>query len=118
MLACLSLYTSVVTLALALVTLTLSSLARAMMDTRLRDDTLCAILKVVSVVVHRKRCTERYALCGKGFVVHEQELEVLRVLDEKRLVAGRHHVLGLFAVDESVSMSHDKRSPRRKKKQQ
>ena len=37
-------YTSVVTFALALVTLTFNCLARARMSTRFRDETLCAIL--------------------------------------------------------------------------
>ena len=37
-------------------------------------------------------------LGGKGLVVHEQKLEVLRVLDKERLVARRHHKLGFLAV--------------------
>lgn len=41
-------YTSVVTLALALVTLTLSCLARAMISTRFREETLWAILLSMS----------------------------------------------------------------------
>jgi len=36
------------------------------------------------------------ALCGIGLVVHEEELNVLDVADEERLVARGHHVLGLL----------------------
>lgn len=35
-------------------------------------------------------------LSGVGAVVHEQELNVLGVVDEEGLVARRHHVLGLL----------------------
>ena len=35
-------------------------------------------------------------LCGIGLVVHEEELNVLDVADEERLVARGHHVLGLL----------------------
>lgn len=33
-------------------------------------------------------------LSGEDLVVHEEELDVVDVLDEESLVAGRHHVLG------------------------
>lgn len=36
------------------------------------------------------------ALSSVGPVVHEEELDILRVVDNKSLVAGRHHVLGLL----------------------
>lgn len=45
-----TLYTSVVTLALALVTLTPNCLARAMMSMRFRDETLLAILLTTVLV--------------------------------------------------------------------
>lgn len=35
-------------------------------------------------------------LSGVGAVVHQQELNILGVVDEESLVAGGHHVLGLL----------------------
>lgn len=39
---------------------------------------------------------ERNILSSVGAVVHEQKLNVLGVVDEESLVAGRHHMPGLL----------------------
>lgn len=39
---------------------------------------------------------ERHILSSVGAVVHEQKLNVLGVVDEESLVAGRHHMPGLL----------------------
>lgn len=43
---------------------------------------------------YRKR--SKNILCGEGAVVHEQEVNVVDVVDEEGLVARGHHVLGLL----------------------
>lgn len=98
-----SFYTSVVTFALGFVTLTPSCFARAMMSTRFREETLWAILW--------KRLLANFGLeevwrigvfsgidvlGGVGSVVHQEELDVLDVVDEEGLVAGGHHEAGLL----------------------
>lgn len=35
---------------------------------------------------------EGNVLCGEGAVVHEQKINILRVVDEEGLVARRHHM--------------------------
>jgi hypothetical protein len=40
--------------------------------------------------------TQGDVLSSVGAVVHEQQLNVLGVVDEESLVAGGHHVLGLL----------------------
>ena len=90
-----------VTLALALVTLTPSCLARAMMSMRLREETALAILlkSQVSYGAHSTRWKTRgkiIVLGSIGAVVHHQELKVLDVVDKERLVARGHHVAGLL----------------------
>ena len=96
-------YTSVVTLALAFVTLTPNCFARAMMSMRLRDETLWAILggHVSFQVAWRQPQADgcgfqRDVLGGVGAVVHEQQLDVLDIADEESLVAGGHHEAGLL----------------------
>lgn len=43
----------------------------------------------------------RDILSGVGLVVHEQELNIVGVADEERLVAGGHHVTGLLVGTET-----------------
>lgn len=40
-------------------------------------------------------------LSGVGSVVHQQQLNILNVVDEESLVAGGHHVAGLLVVSVS-----------------
>lgn len=105
-----TIYTSVVTFALGLVTLTLSCFARAMISTRFREETLWAILLNTSVLRFSlpSFCLQgRYGsglsgvLSGVGLVVHQQELDILDVVDDEGLVAGGHHVAGLLVGAES-----------------
>lgn len=102
------------TFALGLVTLTDNCFARAMMSIRFLEETLWAILScVVSALcsTHGSPCPTNFAfslrvfrsepsrinvLCGVDLVVHQEELKVLDVADDKGLVAGGHHVLGLL----------------------
>lgn len=35
-------------------------------------------------------------LCGEGFVVHKEEVDIAGVVDEESLVAGGHHVASLL----------------------
>lgn len=100
------LYTSVVTLALALVTFTPSCFARAMISIRFLEETLWAIL--LSHVSPDATCSPAFSfvtgyvsrtvdvLSGVGTVVHHQQLNIVDVADEEGLVAGGHHVTGLL----------------------
>jgi hypothetical protein len=95
-------YDSVVTLAFALVTLTPSAFALARISTLFLAETAWEILRLVLVL----SCESGYllveiivgidVLCGVGLVVHEEHVHVVDVVDEERLVAGRHHVASLL----------------------
>ena len=88
-----------VTRALAFVTLTPRALALAKMSTRLREETALAILLFRQQ--NREKKDYRFVcriniLSGVGAVVHEEELNVLGVVDEESLVTRRHQVAGLL----------------------
>lgn len=84
-----------VTRALAFVTLTPRALALARMSTRLREETALAILLFVSKNKKMVRVSKN-VLSGVGAVVHEEELNVLGVVDEESLVTRGHQVAGLL----------------------
>ena len=90
-------HTSVVTFAFGFVTLTPSCFARAMMSIRFRDETLCAILQVPAVSEAGDGDFGRHdvlrSICP---VVHQEELDILGVADQKRLVTRGHHVSRLL----------------------
>lgn len=91
-----TIYDSVVILALPLVTLTPSCLARATISIRFLEETACAILQICQqpdLVSHRASWLD--VLGSVGLVVHEEEVQVAGVVDEESLVARRHHVAGL-----------------------
>jgi hypothetical protein len=91
-----TIYASTVTRPLGLVTLTPRALALAMMSTRLREETAEAILFQFISMGLLLFSDGHNVLSGVGAVVHEQQLNVLGVVDEESLVAGGHHVLGLL----------------------
>ena len=94
-----------VTRALGLVILTPRALALARMVTRFLEETAVAIL-VGSCPVSYCFCIritsrvliniEGNILCGERAVVHEQKIDILRVVNEEGLVAGRHHMSSLL----------------------
>lgn len=84
-----------VTRALAFVTLTPRALALAKMSTRLREETALAILLFISTA-HRITRVLKNILSGVGAVVHEEELNVLGVVDKESLVTRGHQVAGLL----------------------
>jgi len=82
-------YDSVVSLAFAFVTLTPNVFAFAMISTRFRAETACAILELsVSNVLSRLVWKEVCILSGVGGVVHQEEIDIADVVDEEGLVAG------------------------------
>ena len=93
------LYDSVVILALPLVTLTPSCLARETLSIRFFEETACAILEIYVNLrpEHTFGLLRRpNLLSGVGLVVHEEEVKVAGVVDEEDLVAGWGQVLGLL----------------------
>lgn len=82
-----------------------------MISTRFREETLWAILLFScqsSVVARHHSASQngkdracRGVLSGVGLVVHQQQLDVLDVVDDESLVAGGHHVAGLLVGAES-----------------
>lgn len=84
-------------MALPLVTLTPSCLARATISIRFFDETALAILDwACQICSSCGYVVEPDSLCGVGAVVHEEEFEVADVLNKESLVAGWHHVSGLL----------------------
>lgn len=82
------LYTSVVTLAFALVTLTPSCFARATISILFLDETACAILVFVSLAASNfQECDRCSVLSGESLVVHKEEVNIADIVDEKCLVA-------------------------------
>lgn len=94
-------------MALPFVTLTPSCFALETISARFLEETACAILERKSQPQKVEDMEKYDILGGKGAVVHEQELEVVGVVDEESLVAGRHQVAGLLvrAVANLVHMS-------------
>ena len=91
----LPIYTSVVTLAFGFVTLTPSCFARATISILFLDETACEILDRgqynTSVMIAYPD-----VLCGKSLVVHEEEVDISGIVDQKSFVARGHHVAGLL----------------------
>lgn len=97
---------SVVTFALAFVTLTPNCFAFARISTRFRDDTACEILlgegpvsfksHISGAACAASRPGRFHVLCGESPVVHKEQVNVPRVVDEECLVARGHHVAGLL----------------------
>lgn len=85
---------SVVILALPLVTLTPSCLARATISILFLEETACAILHTCQISVGGCEA-EKNILCGVGLVVHKEKLEVTGVVDQEGLVTGWHQMAGL-----------------------
>ena len=92
------LYDSMEIFAFAFVTFTPSCFARATISMRLREETACAILYVVSLCSVNSAVGAGIVLSGVGLVVHEEEVEIARVVHEEDLVAGGHHVACLLVV--------------------
>ena len=93
-------YDSVCTLPLGFVTFTPSCFALAMMSIRFFDETAWPILgkSVSAFLCHFSFCRifREDVLSGVGLVVHQEEVDVARVLDEEGLVARGHHVARLL----------------------
>ena len=90
---------SVVTLAFAFVTLTPNCFALAMISTLFLDETACAILNLVRYCrldVEGEEELMRGLLCDISLVVHEQEVNVGRLVDQESFVPGWHHVASLL----------------------
>lgn len=99
-------YASVVTLALAFVTLTPNCFALARISILFLDETAWEILLVVSgdKLARSGGCD---ILGGKGAVVHKEEVNIADVVDEEGLVARGHHVASLLVG--AVSNLHNRR---------
>lgn len=99
-------HASVVTLALAFVTLTPNCFALARISILFLDETAWEILLVVSGD-GLARLGGFDVLGGKGAVMHEEKVNVADVVDEEGLVARGHHVAGLLVG--AVSDLHERR---------
>ena len=83
------------TLAFGFVTFTPSSFAFATISTLFLDETAWEILLVVSDLCEvldalSSKSRSMYVLCRERLVVHEQKVDIPRVVDDESLVAGRH----------------------------
>ena len=88
-------YDSVVTLAFGFVTFTPNCFAFATISTRFREDTACAILDTM-LAGGFAADLDAFILSGEGLVVHEEEVDIVAVVDEESLVPGWHQVTGFL----------------------